>query len=71
MRGTNEIPSKDGKKLIRFIKQLIKSFEQNNSLLNKYNTLKNKLEKKFEVLQEDCQFYERQFDNRHARGIYY
>jgi hypothetical protein len=31
--------------------------------LNKNKSIKNKLEKKFEVLQEDCQFYERQLDN--------
>ena len=31
--------------------------------LNKNKVIKNKLETKFQVFQEDCKFYERQLDN--------
>ena len=44
-------------------KEVTKELNMKVEELNKNKSIKNKLEKKFEVLQEDCQFYERQLDN--------
>ena len=44
-------------------KEVTKELNMKVEELNKNRSIKNKLEKKFEVLQEDCQFYERQLDN--------
>ena len=44
-------------------KEVTKDLNMKVEELNKNKSIKNKLEKKFEVLQEDCQFYERQLDN--------
>ena len=44
-------------------KEVTKQLNEKVEIVNKNKSLKNKLEKKYEVLNEDCVFYERQLDN--------
>ena len=44
-------------------KEVTKQLNEKVEILKKNENIRNKLEKKFEVLNEDCAFYERQLDN--------
>ena len=44
-------------------KEVTKQLNEKVEILKKNQNIKNKLEKKYEVLNEDCVFYERQLDN--------
>ena len=44
-------------------KEITKQLNEKVEILKKNENIRNKLEKKFEVLNEDCAFYERQLDN--------